>query len=70
MKEEEARASGDATMIGAKKKGELQALWRAGKERERQVSSPSSLIYVDEGAEFPTDFTEAGTKARHAAREE
>jgi len=25
---------------------------------------------VGEGAEFPADFTEAGTKARHAAREE
>jgi len=69
MKEEEASERGRNDDWG-EKKGELQALWRAGKERERQVSSLSSLIYVSEGAEFPADFTEAGTKARHTAREE
>lgn len=42
-------------------------------ERERSVKGKwalSLLIYVSEGTELLADFIEAGTKARHAAREE
>lgn len=69
MKEEEARVSGDTPMAGARKR----VNYKFFDEWESSVKGKwalSSLIYVDKDAEFPADFTEAGTKAQHAAREE